>query len=859
MFYRAFYAIRNLSTAKGQPTNAVYGVVAMLRRLIEEEKPDYWAVAMDMHKPTFRHEKYERYKEHRKPMPQELVDQLPWIQQVMEGYRIPIYGVEGFEADDLLGTLAVQGAKAGVQVVVVTGDKDAFQLINDQVSVYRNTKEGHEIFDEALLRERWNVRPNQVVDLMALMGDDVDAIPGVPGVGEKTALNLIHKFESLDRLIKETESDKPEGIKPAVLKSLRENKDQLKISRELAALDTQMKVPFDLESLRRREPDPALLAPLFQELEFRTLSREFQDAGSQPSSSAIKQEPFTAGSLKKNLDAIRKTGRASVVLGLSGGHWSVAQITGIALSWEPGSAVVGEGTSLDAVRPLLEDSSVIKISPDLKVLTGLARREKISLNGFCSDLSLASYLCDPAKPSHQLEDWLADRFSSDDRADETRWRAIQAEGALTLYGDLEKELREKELETLFREVEIPLAGVLARMEEHGIGVDKKEFAVLKKEIDGKLKLLTVEIETLAGGSFNINSPKQLGQILFEKLQLPVIKKTKTGVSTDEEVLRKLSDKHPLPKKILEYRELAKLSSTYVEAIPALVNESTGCVHASFNQAVTTTGRLSSSAPNLQNIPIRNELGRQIRRGFVPRSKDGIFLAADYSQIELRIFAHLSQDPALAEAFRQHQDIHRVTAADIFHIEPEAVTGDQRASAKTINFGILYGMTSFGLSRELGVPVGQAQEFIDRYFERYPAVKRYLDRSLDDTKKRGYCVTLFNRRRYIPELSARVITVRQFAERMAINAPVQGSSADLIKVAMVAIDREIEKQGLSARMVCQVHDELIFDLPAGEKEKTSAVVKSVMEAPEFDGKPFRLSVPLEVNLKSGRNWYEASHD
>jgi DNA polymerase-1 len=568
---------------------------------------------------------------------------------------------------------------------------------------------------------------------------------------------------------------------------------------------------------------------------------------------------LTASGLKNDLESIRKAGRVSVLISLTDGHWSAAQVTGIALSWKQGASVVSDDKSLELVCPVLEDASIVKIMPDLKVLTGLARREKIELNGFCFDLSLASYLCDPAKPSHRLEEWISDRFSSEIRSDAPRWLAIQAEAALNFHADLEKELREKELETLFREVEIPLAGVLARIEEHGIGVDPKAFAELKTEIDGKLKKLTAEIEKLAGGPFNLNSPRQLAQILFEQLKLPVIKKTKTGISTDEEVLRKLSDQHPLPKKILEYRELAKLSSTYVEAIPALVDEKTGCVHASFNQAVTATGRLSSSSPNLQNIPIRNELGRQIRRGFVPRAQNGIFLAADYSQIELRIFAHLSGDKALTEAFRQHQDIHRVTAADIFHLKPEEVTGDQRASAKTINFGILYGMTAFGLSRELGVPVGQAQEFIDRYFERYPAVKKYLDRSLDETKKLGYCVTLFNRRRYIPELNARVITVRQFAERMAINAPVQGSSADLIKVAMVLIDREIQKQGFSARMVCQVHDELIFDLPAGEEKKVSALVKSIMESPEIDGKPFKLSVPLEVNLKSGRNWYEASHD
>jgi len=855
--YRAFYAIRVLNTSKGQPTNAVYGVVAMLRKLVAEEQPDYLAVAFDLPKPTFRHLRYEGYKEHRRPMPDALVDQIPWIKETLRGFRIPIFELEGYEADDVLGTITLQGVKEGLEVYLVTGDKDALQLLGDKVKVYRPVKDGHEILDEKSLAEKWRLRPDQVVDVMALMGDEVDEIPGVPGIGEKTAVELMQKFGSVEGLLKSLEKEGDGKVRPAVAQKIRSHVDQLRMSRELAALDTAVPLDLDWEAMKLQEPDRAVLGRLFQTLEFRNLAKEFAPDRTTdlPAAEVL--------SSRKEVQAlwpeIRKAGHLCAVLEIGKELPMQAQLQAVGLVWGDGKvcSLPGE-TALEDLREIWEDPRVAKICPNLKETQILLLRKGIKLQGTVSDPCLASYLLDPSRPSHRLED-LAMEFlgRGTEGADAAQTAAAKAAAAWDLTPRLEKEIEEKSLAVLLNEVEVPLAGVLARMEFHGIAVDREVFSELAKQIARSLEDLIGRVWSQAGGEFNLNSPKQLGAVLFERLKLPVIKRTKTGASTDEEVLRRLSSMHDLPKSILEYRELAKLSSTYVEAIPRMAHPETGRVHASFNQMVTATGRLSSSSPNLQNIPIRTELGRQIRRGFVPSHRDGWILAADYSQIELRILAHLSEDEALAEAFRKGQDIHRATAAQIFGVEPEEVLGPQRAAAKTINFGIVYGMSSFGLSRELGVAPAQAQEFIDQYFARYPKVKSYLERSLQESRQRGYCVTLFNRRRNLPELSAKELSVRQFAERMAINAPIQGSAADLIKVAMVHLERTLEEKGFAARMVCQVHDELLLDLPGKELEPVQALVKEIMEAPVLSGNPVRLRVPIEVNLKFGRDWYEAS--
>ncbi len=848
--YRAFYAIRSLSTSKGQPTNAVYGVAAMLRKLVEEEKPDGLAVAFDLPKPTFRHRKFEAYKVHRKPMPDPLVDQIPWIKDLFRAYRIPVFELEGYEADDVLATLALQAAGRGFEVFLVTGDKDFLQMVGEKIKVYRPGREGAEILDEQALKERLGIGPAQVVEMMALMGDDTDGIPGIPGIGEKTALDLIQRYGTVEKLLKAIEEGSAVQVRPSVQKAVREHTDGLQLNRELVTVDTAVPLSVNWDELEVQQPDVPALRRIFQTLEFRKLAQELpSEETGQPLEVEILD---SAAELKRLLPEIRKSGRAA---------WVVSE-AGVGLAWKEGTAAAVAGPfPVKEFKPLLESPDLVKICPNLKEFwIRLLPETEVRGQGPLFDIAVASYLLDATRPSHALPDLALEMLGRETRdPDPLRSAARQAEAALGLAARMEPELREKELEPLMAEVEVPLAKVLARMESCGIAVDLRAFEDLSRQIQKELDRLTREIYQQAGEEFNLNSPRQMGVILFEKLKLPVIKRTKTGPSTDEEVLRRLSLMHEFPKKILEYRELSKLSSTYVEALPRLVREQTGRIHASFNQTVTATGRLSSSNPNLQNIPIRTELGRQIRRGFVASAPDGVLLTADYSQIELRILAHLSEDAQMMGAFRNGEDIHCTTASEIFHCKPADVGSRERSIAKTINFGVVYGMTAFGLSKELGIGPAEADDFIQRYFTRYPGVRQYLDRSLEETRRRGYCLTLFQRRRNIPELTAKEITVRQFAERIAINAPIQGSAADLIKIAMVQIDASLQQRGLESRMVCQVHDELIFDVPGRELDDVKVLVEKTMEAPLFRGEPVRLRVPIQVNLRSGRNWYEASHD
>ena len=863
--YRAFYAIKELSTSKGQPTNAVYGFIAMIKKLMEEEKPDYLAVAFDMAAPTFRHRRYEAYKKHRPPMPEALSAQIPVIKEVLRAFRIPILEREGYEADDLLGTFSVRAAKVGLTVMLVTEDKDALQLLGPRVKIYRTTRDGVEIIDAHALSEKWRIRPDQVVDVMALMGDEVDAIPGVPGIGEKTAVELVQRFGSVEELL--AHLDQVPGASRRIV--LENHQDQLRLSRELVVLDTRVPLEVELEDLKRREPDGVRLRQLFQELEFRTLLKELVPETRRAELKVRRID--SAEQMSRLIPEVRQAGSfalcVAVAVGGKPGRKSddgprpmESAVLGVALCWGSGSAVVvTEPSLLGSLDELWKDSGLTKICPDLKETLILFRRQGLWLGEPWADPTLASYLLDPGRPSHRIEalssEWLGESVED---PDPFQTAALSANAAWRLMSRLEQEIQEKQLATLLHQVEIPLARVLADMEFTGIAIDPAELESLAKEMSGALEILTRQIQAQAGEPFNLNSPKQMAQILFEKLKLPVLKRTKTGASTNEEVLRRLSLQHELPAKILEYREMHKLQSTYVEALPKLIHPETHRIHTSLKQTVTATGRLSSSDPNLQNIPIRTELGRQIRRAFLPSRRDRLFLTADYSQIELRILAHLSGDARLCEAFRKEKDIHRVTAAQVFRVETESVTNEQRAAAKTINFGIVYGMTPYGLSKELGISPEEAQDFIESYFAQYPGVREYLNRSLEETRARGYCMTILNRRRTIPELSSKEMMVRQFAERMAINAPIQGSAADLIKVAMVAVDEAIQAKSLASQMLLQVHDELIFEVPEPELEAMRDLVQGIMEAPALLGSPIRLSVPIRVNVKTGRNWLEASH-
>ncbi len=772
----------------------------MLRRLLETEQPDYLAVAFDLKGPTFRHAQYQDYKVRRKPMPDPLVSQLPMIKTLLAAYRIPIFESPGYEADDLLGTLSRQATAHGLDTYVVTADKDALQLVGPAVKVYRLEGDERMVFDAEQVEATWGVPPDRLVDVFTLAGDDTDDIPSVPGIGRKRAVELIRQYGSLDELLRRLDTVEPAARR----QTLREHEERIALNRSLVTIRTDAPVTLDLDTLRRQPPDEAQLITLFRDWEF-----------------------------KRQLKELTPPAAADLV-GCAVGA-SRDQLIYV-------NASAPETAELAASR--LRDPSVPKIGHNLKAVRLALARRQLELRGDQFDTMVAAYLINPDTGAYPFEElcriYLA-RPAAEPAA--TLWDLRQA---------LEQALASRELTRLYREIEHPLIAVLAAMEEAGVAMDVAVLRQLSEELATTLARLTAEIYEIAGREFNINSPKQLSVVLFEELKLPVLKRTKTGCSTDEEVLQRLAAQHALPATILKYRELAKLKSTYVDALPALVSPATGRLHASFNQTVTATGRLSSSNPNVQNIPIRTELGRQIRRAFVSRWPDGRLLAADYSQIELRVLAHLSGDEALAEAFRTGQDVHRSTAAQMFHIAPEAVSDEQRAAAKTINFGIVYGMTPFGLSKELGVDVPQAEAFITQYFQRYPKVKTYLERSLAETRRLGYCTTLHQRRRYIPQLSSENLQVRQFAERTAINAPIQGSAADLIKVAMLRIHEALRAKGLRTLMVLQVHDELVFDVPAGELDAVRAMVTELMTS------ACTLSVPVQVHVNAGRNWLEAAH-
>ncbi|MBI4342108.1 MAG: DNA polymerase I [Candidatus Omnitrophica bacterium] len=858
--YRAFYAIRGLSTSDGRPTNAVYGFARMLQSLQEKQCPQYLAVAFDVGKPTFRHKRFEAYKIQRKPMPDTLISQIPVVKSLLQAYRVPLFEREGYEAEDVLATIALQIAGGGVEVFLVTGDKDALQLVNSHIKVYNPHKED-QILDAEAVRSRYGVGPERMVDFMALMGDDIDNIPGVPGIGEKTATQLLKQFGSLEALYQHLE----DLDSPARRASLSAAREQVELSRELARIDREVPMTVTLEALRVQEPDWRALRTLFRELEFKRLLHALDAAG--PAGAAAGRAPVrvtpcvTAQELDRCLEAV--AGQPSVGIGC----WPVddALLLGVAVS--PDAAWIGP---LDAVRlaapsgkrlaAWLADPSAKKIGHDLKTAMRLLNRLALPLRGVAGDTMLAAYLVNPARTAQTLSDVSDESLGaplpplpSDGRIDAALAR-LEPFGqhlcaVLPLHERLASRLQEAGLDGLYRELELPLLDVLARMEAAGIAVDLPYLAGLRATMDTRLNQLAEEIYRLAGSTFNLNSPKQLGQVLFDQLGLPVIKRGKTGPSTDSDVLQHLAPRHPLPQQLLQYRELSKLVSTYVEALPKLADPSTGRLHTSFNQTATATGRLSSSEPNLQNIPIKTELGRSIRKAFIPGIPDGVLVAADYSQVELRILAHCSGDARLSEAFREGRDIHRFTASLIYGCPESEVQPEQRNAMKAVNFGIIYGMSSHGLSKELGMSFEEAQAFIDAYFERYPGVRQYLDAQIEHARREGYVQTLLGRRRYIPEVHSPDGVIRQLGERMAINAPIQGTAADLIKRAMVQLASAMDQRRLKSRMVLQVHDELVVEAPRSELKALVPLVRRVMEG------AIALNVPLVVTIKAGPNWLD----
>jgi DNA polymerase-1 len=818
----------------------------MLWKLLREDTPDYFAVAWDPPGPTFREEKFAAYKETRAPTPDDLRTQIPYVKTLFEALRLPVLEVPGFEADDVLGTVVERTRDLPIELVLVTSDKDMLQLVSPRVRVFSTTGRGGDrvIFDEAAVKAKWGVEPAQIPDILALMGDSIDNIPGVPGVGEKTAAKLIGQFGGVERLYENL------SLVPGKLReTLAANRKQALLSRELATVSTRVPIEVDLETFRRREPDWDRLRALWTELEFHSLLRQLP---AQPVAEVAGGDVATladAAALEKYLAQI-PVGEPLAVESVGDGGPPDPVITAVGL-YHPsaGSALfvcAGPDVSQspdDRGRVLVAGlGGRTLIGHDVKALAEwwLARGGTLPPT---EDTAVVAYLLNPARTNYKLEEVCAELLGEGPGISRpgTRGKWIWE-----LWAMAPRALAEVGLKSLYEDVERPLIGVLAEMERHGIRVDQARLGEFSRELEVHLERTTREIFGLAGEEFNIGSPKQLAYILFEKLKLPVVKRTKTGYSTDADVLEQLALGHELPARIIEHRTLAKLKSTYADALPTLVNPTTGRIHTSFNQLVAATGRLSSSAPNLQNIPVRTELGRRIRAAFVPEA-GWRFLAADYSQIELRILAHVSGEESLIEAFRRGEDIHARTASEVFGVALDAVTPEQRDIAKTTNFSVIYGVTAFGLSRGLDISPKQAQEFLDRFFARHPKVKAYLARTVAEGRERGFVATLLGRRRYLPELRSGNPNLRGFGERMATNAPIQGTAADLVKIAMVRMAAELRAHRLETRMLLQVHDELLFEVPAGEVERLQALATLVMES------AVSLDVPLKVDVKVGDDW------
>ncbi|MBI2104746.1 MAG: DNA polymerase I [Candidatus Omnitrophica bacterium] len=874
--YRAFHAIRGLSTADGRPTNAVYGFIRMLDSLREKERPDFLAVAFDVGKPTFRHQRFEAYKVQRKPMPDPLIAQLPLVKRLLEASRVPVFEREGYEAEDVLGTIARRIVGQGVEVFLVTGDKDALQLVNSHIKVYNPHREEAAVLDADAVQARYGVGPERLVDLMALMGDATDNIPSVPGIGEKTASGLLQRFGTLDALYEHLD----ELESPARRASLAASRDQVALSRELARIDTEVPLDVRLDDLRPREPDWPRLRALLRELEFKQLLQALDARAPAPAGPATAVRGLTTPQeVEACLQRLGAAPEAGVFCQPVPDGILLAMACEERAAWV--TALDRETLTADTGRRLcdwLADPRAPKVAHDAKAIMRLLARFGIELDGITGDPMLAAYLLNPARTNQELSDlsaeWCDEPLGALPKRQEPSaslapglsavpstaqagaaepWAPVaqRACAIVRLHRRLLAKLRENGLEPLYADLELPLLHVLARMEAAGVAVDLRHLAGLSASMQAQMSQLTTEIYRLAGTEFNLNSPRQLAQVLFERLALPVVKRTKTGPSTDSDVLAKLAAQHPLPQQLIQYRELSKLVSTYVEALPKLVDPATGRLHTTFNQTATATGRLSSSDPNLQNIPVKTELGRSIRKAFIAGLPDGVLLAADYTQVELRILAHLSGDEQLVEAFRKGHDIHRVTASLIYGLPEEAIQPAQRNAMKAVNFGILYGMSARGLSQELGIPLEEAQAFIEAYFQRYPKVRAYLDSQIERARRDGFVQTLLGRRRYIPEVNSPDGMTRQFGERMAINAPIQGTAADLIKRAMVQLDERLARERMSSRMVLQVHDELVLETPRGELERLSRLVRDTMEG------AIALDVPLTVTLKAGPNWLELS--
>ncbi len=834
---RAHSGVPPMRTRTGLATEAVYIFHNMMRRLVSAHHPEYLTAVFESEGPTFREQEFEEYKANRAETPPDLIEQIPWVRRLLGALRIPVVEHAGFEADDVIGALARRAAEAGMEVVIVSSDKDMLQLVGEGVSMLNPMKDD-EYYDPAKVKEFMGVEPSQVADLLALRGDPVDNIPGAPGIGDKGARDLITRFGSVESALARA----AEVERRSYRESLQDNRERILMSKRLATIDTTVPVAWSPTEAQAPSPDKAALREIYKELEFFSLLKELE-------SEEPRRQDFKAMQTSEELRAYlaEMPPGSPLAFAIAGDGEGELVPPPVGLSWRTGEGRAVSFSLLGELRPVLEDSSAPKIAHDVKSVLLRLARAGIQAQGFGQDVMLYAFLLEADPAGCALEQLAQRRLDRKPGASAEEHAACAFELA-TILGP---ELDAQGLRDVYLNIDLPLIPVLARMEHTGVRVESAVLAGLSTRMETDIQRLSEEIYALAGQTFNINSPQQLGKVLFEELRLPAPVKRSKGkaVSTAADVLEELAADHPIAAKVLEYRQLAKLKGTYVDALPALIHPSTGRLHTSFNPAGAATGRLSSSNPNLQNIPIRTELGREIRAAFVPR-EGWKLLVADYSQIELRLLAHMSRDPLLLEAFQKGEDVHTRTAAEVFGVPPLMVTPDLRRNAKTVNFGIIYGLSAYGLAAQLGIPQSEAQSYIQSYFARYAGVRRFIDRQIAEVRRTGETRTLFARRRPIPDIDSRNPNTRGFAERTAVNTPLQGTAADLIKLAMIRIDRELRARRARTAMLLQVHDELVFEAPPEEVPEIRRMVKHEMESVH------KLDVPLVVDIGAGDNWRDA---
>ena len=877
ILYRSYYAIRNLSNSKGFATNAIYGFLQTLRKIMKEEKAKYLGVVFDSKGPTVRHKIFPQYKAHRKPMPDDLLPQVPVLKKLLKALHIKVLEKKGYEGDDILGTLAKKTDKENLQTIIVTNDKDLYQLVNDSVMIYNVAKESY--LNQKSVEENLGVPPSKVKDLLALWGDASDNIPGVKGVGIKTAKKLLKKYSSIDNII-----NHPEKIKnPRLKEQIKNSKSEIEISRRLVSLYTDLSIEFNLNEFTLKEPDYDQLIPLLQELEFSKLLSDYMGKNNQ------NQKDYSlildVNKLEKVIAQIKKTKKVSIDTETDSPNPTEANLVGISFSLKPHQAYylplrhnypdvpdqIPVQEALDRLKDVLADPDVKKIGQNIKYDCIVLKKEGTPIKGIHIDTMVLSYLCSPNIGKHNLDslalkhlhvktisyEEVAGKGKEEvtlDKVDVEKvmpYACEDADIALQLSSILMKKIIAKNLYDLYQKIEKPLIEVLTDMEIWGIRVDPEVLKEISQELKEGLLILQKKIYQQCGGEFNINSPQQLGEILFEKLELPASKRTKKTrrFSTSYNVLQQLSNKYPVVKDILEYRQLSKLKSTYADALPKLIQKSSGRIHTSYNQTIASTGRLSSSYPNLQNIPVRGEWGSRFRSAFIP-SQNQLFLSADYSQIELRVLAHLSEDPELIRTFENDRDIHQETAQKVFGEEASLFRDEFRRRAKIINFSIIYGTSPFSLAKQLETSTSEAKKFIDLYFERHPKVLTFHEKSIKEAEEKGFSETMLGRKRPVPELKSKNKIIQQAGRRIALNTPIQGTAADLIKKAMRDIWEEINNNQLSSKIILQVHDELVFEVPDAEQKLLEQIVKNKME------NAMPLKVPLKVHLGWGVNWAEA---